>query len=118
MGIGARLLDVLWTRIRPASGREMREILFTPEVRSRLESAAARDSASDPDATDRSSSDVSDRMTDGSSPPPSPGAPRAEDSSGDSQAEQVQCENCYSTVDASASECPACGAALDDGWLR
>jgi len=29
----------------------------------------------------------------------------------------VRCDNCYSTVEASASTCPACGADLESGWF-
>ena len=31
--------------------------------------------------------------------------------------ETVRCDNCYSTVEASASVCPACGADLESGWF-
>ena len=31
--------------------------------------------------------------------------------------ETVRCDNCYSTVEASASVCPACGANLESGWF-
>ena len=42
-----------------------------------------------------------------------------EDRTDDDRADEetVRCDNCYSTVEASASVCPACGADLESGWF-
>jgi len=130
-GTGGRLLYLLWTRIWPASIPEVVEILYTPEVRSRLESAEGHQGGAERDAADGPSSDASDPAVqpsrgDASRPAPDHPTGRANDSAGfwarwwgdgRSETEGTRCENCYSTVDPSASECPACGADLNTGWL-
>lgn len=130
-GTGGRILHFLWTRIRPASIPEVIEILYTPEVRSRLESAEGHQGGAERDTADGPSPDAPDPAIkppreDASRPAPDDPTGREDDSAGfwarwwgdgRSETEGTRCENCYSSVDPSASECPACGADLNTGWL-
>lgn len=130
-GAGGRALFLLWTRLWPASEQEVLEMLYTPEVRSRLESV--EESRSDPErgpaggpSSDPSDSAVQPPRESASRPAPVDTADPEEDSGGfwarwwgdgRSEAGRTRCENCYSEVAPSASECPACGSDLGAGWL-
>jgi hypothetical protein len=80
----------------------------------------AQDSAAEPDRSPHTGPSATDERSSPDEPLTDRYGGETDDRSADGPGDNedlVRCDNCHSTVDASASTCPACGADMDSGWF-